>query len=480
MKKESSLVFLLSIVLLLALFTGTALSASATATATLSVANVQAHPGETVVVDISLNGDAAGMQIILNYNPAVLTPEKIEQGPQLPYGWTVISSNDLTKGRIAAVSGSSINETVNGIIARYTYKVNPTAPLGKSSLNVVTAIMADAIASLNVVDFNATVASQGSVTVVSSNEDLSDDATLSELKINDGTITLVPAFNSNQTAYTATVGNSVTGITVTAVANQAAATVVGAGEKSLSVGENEITITVTAENGVTKEYIITVTREGSGSGNQGNQNISGSSSGSGVEDIESIASPLSTLFPFTDVTESDWFYNDVYYMWDNGLMNGTSATLFSPYSALTRGMVVTVLYRMEQEPDIAGLENPFNDVVTEKYYKNAVIWAADKKLVLGYGDGTYRPDRNVTREEFAAILYRYEQYTEKIPLNIVEEKTFADANTISDYAKESVNALVMQGIINGKENNRFDPKSNATRAEFAAMLHRYIVAISDQ
>ena len=160
-------------------------------------------------------------------------------------------------------------------------------------------------------------------------------------------------------------------------------------------------------------------------------------------------------------------------------MNGTSATLFSPGMTLTRGMVVTVLYRIESEPDVAELDNPFPDVAAGQYYSNAVKWAADKKLVLGYEDGTYRPDRNVTREEFAAILYRYEQYTEKIPTDIADERVFADAGSISEYAKEPVNALVMQGIINGKENNRFDPKGNATRAEFAAMLHRYLEAIEE-
>jgi len=169
-------------------------------------------------------------------------------------------------------------------------------------------------------------------------------------------------------------------------------------------------------------------------------------------------------------------------MWDNNLMNGTASTLFSPNSTLTRGMVVTVLYRMEKEPNIDGLDNPFPDVAAGMYYTNAVIWAADNGIVLGYGDGTYQPDRNVAREEIAAILYRYEQYAGKMPPTDpdAEERVFADAGSISNYAKEPVKVLVMQGIINGKPDNKFDPKGNATRAEYAAMLHRYIASISEE
>ena len=90
-------------------------------------------------------------------------------------------------------------------------------------------------------------------------------------------------------------------------------------------------------------------------------------------------------------------------------MNGTSATLFSPNGIVTRGMVVTVLYRMEGEPDVSDLENPFDDVAEGKYFTEAVIWAAENGVVLGYGGGKYGPDDNVTREQLAAILYRYQQ-----------------------------------------------------------------------
>jgi len=199
-----------------------------------------------------------------------------------------------------------------------------------------------------------------------------------------------------------------------------------------------------------------------------------------VEEIEDEGPPLGAAFPFRDVLESNWFYGDVYYMWENELMNGTSATLFSPNDPVRRGMVVTVLYRMEGEPDVSGLDNPFDDVAGGMYYTDAVTWAADKGIVLGYNDSEYGPNDNVTREQLAAILYRYQNFTKKIPPDANEGIVFADERSISEYALKPVGALVAQGIINGKENNMFDPKGNATRAEYAAMLHRYLLAIDTE
>jgi len=185
--------------------------------------------------------------------------------------------------------------------------------------------------------------------------------------------------------------------------------------------------------------------------------------------------PLAAPFPFTDVRQSDWFYNNVYYMWDNKLMNGTSQTLFSPNSPLTRGMVVTVLYRMEGEPNAAGLNMPFPDVAADQWYTDAVKWAAENGIVLGHFNGLFAPNDNVTREQLAAILHRYQKFAEKIPPNTAEARAFTDADSISDYAKEDVNVLVMQEIITGRPDGSFDPRGNATRAEFAAMLNRYLV-----
>jgi hypothetical protein len=295
----------------------------------------------------------------------------------------------------------------------------------------------------------------------------STDATLSSLTVSAGALT--PAFDPNITSYTSSVANGISGVTVTAVANHAGAKVAGAGVVSLSVGENKITVTVTAEDNVTKkEYVITMTRR-----TRSNSSVSGTEG----EEVGDETTPLASLFPFTDVEESDWFYDDVYYMWENELMNGTSDALFSPGRTLTRGMVVTVLYRMEGEPDVSELDNPFPDVAAGQYYTEAVTWAAAEEIVLGYPGGRYGPDEDVTREQLAAIIHRYEGALGKTPENTVEARNFTDKDKISDYAQEGVNALVLQDIIRGRASGAFDPQGTATRAEFAAMLHRFLVAV---
>jgi uncharacterized repeat protein (TIGR02543 family) len=186
--------------------------------------------------------------------------------------------------------------------------------------------------------------------------------------------------------------------------------------------------------------------------------------------------------PFEDVKSSDWFYGDVEYAYTNGLMVGTSANpmRFSPNAALTRGMVVTVLYRIAGSPDVSGLANPFNDVAADRWYTDAVIWAAANKIVSGYGNGKFGPDDNITREQMAVMIINYQKFSGKIPPDIVMDREFSDLNDISDWAKDSVNRLTMQGMISGKPGNLFDPAGEATRAEFAAMLHRFFEAIKDE
>jgi hypothetical protein len=177
---------------------------------------------------------------------------------------------------------------------------------------------------------------------------------------------------------------------------------------------------------------------------------------------------------FTDVAAKNWFYNDVVYAVQNSLYAGTSATTFSPNDPMTRGMLVTVMHRY------AGLivpkaANPFSDVPSGTWYTQAVIWAAENGIVGGIGGGKFAPNDNVTREQFATILYRYaKDYmgiadTGKTPA----ELTFADSAGVSSYAREAVKWCVANGIISGKPGNLFDPKGNATRAEVAAMIHRY-------
>jgi len=178
-------------------------------------------------------------------------------------------------------------------------------------------------------------------------------------------------------------------------------------------------------------------------------------------------------FPFTDVKARNWYYFSVYNMWENDLMNGTSATRFSPNAPLTRSMAVTVLWRMAGSPDVIDPDMPFSDVADDWYY-NAVMWAAEEGIVTGYKNGAFRPGDTIFRQDLALILSRYADLT-GIDLTAVREyAAFEDNDSIGAYAKEAVEALYESGVISGKTGNVFDPKGSATRAEFAAMLSRII------
>jgi uncharacterized repeat protein (TIGR02543 family) len=182
---------------------------------------------------------------------------------------------------------------------------------------------------------------------------------------------------------------------------------------------------------------------------------------------------------FVDITDSDWYYDSVIFAYTHGLMTGTNANpmMFSPNMPMTRGMIVTVLYRMAGSPDVSSLQNPFGDVASDKYYAAAVIWAAANGIVSGYGSNKYGPDDNVTREQLAAILYNYLKYTELRLPKVMDYSIFNDDADCADYAKEAIEVFFEAGIINGKPGNLFDPKGNATRAEFAAMLMRFLEVI---
>jgi len=178
--------------------------------------------------------------------------------------------------------------------------------------------------------------------------------------------------------------------------------------------------------------------------------------------------------PFTDVYENDWYITDVSYVYSNGLLNGTSTNpmLFNPSSQLTRGMVATVLYRMENCPDTEGLENQFNDVPDEEWYTDAVKWAAANGIVTGY-DNLFNPITAINREQLATMLYRYAEINGTVPYIWVVGVTCSDEEDISFWALDGVLFLYKKGIIKGKPGELFDPAGKATRAEFAAIMHRY-------
>lgn len=177
--------------------------------------------------------------------------------------------------------------------------------------------------------------------------------------------------------------------------------------------------------------------------------------------------------PFIDVSEGDWFYENVRYAVTNGLMNGTSATEFSPGMDITRGMLVTVLHRMEGSPETA-LDYTFADVAADEYYAKAVAWADDNGIVLGYSAEEFAPDDVITREQFAAVMQRYAGFKGQATDEADDLARFADAGQISDWARENVSWAVGAGLIVGRDNGALDPQGSATRAEAAAILQRFI------
>ena len=186
--------------------------------------------------------------------------------------------------------------------------------------------------------------------------------------------------------------------------------------------------------------------------------------------------------PFTDISPSDWFYDDVMYVYANGLMNGMTATTFEPLTQLTRAMIVTILFRHAGTPDYTLSADPyplFSDVVEGSWYSDAVLWAQVNGIVQGYGDGLFGPLDYITRQDLAVILMRYAELVGFDLPEVRDYQGFDDGADIAGYAMEAVEALYCAGVINGRDSGVFDPKGNATRAEVAAMLHRFLEMIVD-
>ena len=177
--------------------------------------------------------------------------------------------------------------------------------------------------------------------------------------------------------------------------------------------------------------------------------------------------------PFTDVSEKDWFYNDAMFVYKNGLMLGTSKTLFSPHGTVTRGMMATILWRMEGSLAPKD-ENSFTDVEAGRWYADAITWTTENGIFAGYSKDKFGPDDPITREQLTAIFYRYADYKGyKLTITGNLDK-FEDADKITDYAKMVMQWAVGNGLIKGKSENLLDPQGTATRAEISAMLHRFI------
>lgn len=243
-------------------------------------------------------------------------------------------------------------------------------------------------------------------------------------------------------------------------------------DKSYASAGNKVTITVTPGRNATVQRItvtdedgerlkLTENRDGTYSFTMpsGTANVYVRFSGSGL--------------PFADVPSGSWYYDDVAYVYDTGLMTGLTATAFGPNLSTTRGMIVTILWRMENEP-AAKHGCLFADVRRGSYYEQAIAWASENGIVTGFDASTFAPDRAITREQLAAILFRFAAYRGMDAVTLRENlSSFQDQAAISAYAVSALNWAVGEGLMQGT-GDKLEPTGSATRAQVAAMLRRFI------
>lgn len=186
--------------------------------------------------------------------------------------------------------------------------------------------------------------------------------------------------------------------------------------------------------------------------------------------------PEPSSLPFTDISTEDWYAEAVKFVYDNGLMAGTSDTTFSPNETTTRGMIVTILYRLEGEP--AAVASNFQDVPAGQYYADAVAWASANGIVSGYGDGLFGPNDTITREQMASILYRYAQYKDYDVTASNDLSGFTDVSSVNSYAASAMQWANAEDLITGVSSTKLDPQGSAIRAQVASILMRFIQNIA--
>lgn len=182
-------------------------------------------------------------------------------------------------------------------------------------------------------------------------------------------------------------------------------------------------------------------------------------------------------FPFTDVASNRWSRSAVEYVFKNGLFSGTSSTEFSPETTMSRAMFVSVLYRLEGSPQVTG-SSSFSDIAAGQYYSDAVKWASDNGIVSGYDASTFGPNDPVTREQMAAIFYRYANYKNYDTKTQGDLSGFTDASSVSSYASDAVKWAVGKGIVSGMSDGTLQPQSNASREQTASIMQRFVQNVS--
>ena len=268
-------------------------------------------------------------------------------------------------------------------------------------------------------------------------------------------------------------GGSISAPTTYAVnVNAATNGAVAADKKTASKGTT-VTVTASPSKGYVVDAVKVVDKDGKDvavTGKDGKYVFTMPASAVTVTGSFKAETPAPVALPFTDVKSGNWFYDAVKYAYEQGLMTGTSATTFAPNGTMNRAMIVTVLYRLEKSPAVTGASK-FTDVPAGQWYSDAVAWAAANKIVNGYDETTFGPMNAVTREQMAAILFRYEQYKGLENVTLEENlNRFPDQNKISAYAIPALQWAVGQKIINGNADGTLDPTGTATRAQVAQIF----------
>ena len=393
-----------------------------------------------------------------------------------------------------ANAGNSVyikHEASNGKIYYYTaivgedYKITFTTKNGFSPFTISTTSEAvaevDGIGYATFQDAVDAVENGGTIKALKNIDSTVSGNKTFTVNTNSNTVILTAAsgynLTKNNNVYTVSrqhSGSSSSGTTTTYAVNVNAATngAVAADKKTASKGTT-VTVTASPSKGYVVDAVKVVDKDGKDvavTGKDGKYVFTMPASAVTVTGSFKAETPAPAALPFTDVKSGNWFYDAVKYAYEQGLMTGTSATTFTPNGTMNRAMIVTVLYRLEKSPAVTGASK-FTDVPAGQWYSDAVAWAAANKIVNGYDETTFGPMNAVTREQMAAILFRYEQVKGLENVTLEENlNRFPDQNKISAYAIPALQWAVGQKIINGNADGTLDPTGTATRAQVAQIF----------
>ena len=393
-----------------------------------------------------------------------------------------------------ANAGNSVyikHEASNGKIYYYTaivgedYKITFTTKNGFSPFTISTTSEAvaevDGIGYATFQDAVDAVENGGTIKALKNIDSTVSGNKTFTVNTNSNTVILTAAsgynLTKNNNVYTVSrqhSGSSSSGTTTTSAVNVNAATngAVAADKKTASKGTT-VTVTASPSKGYVVDAVKVVDKDGKDvavTEKDGKYVFTMPASAVTVTGSFKAETPAPVALPFTDVKSGNWFYEAVKYAYAQGLMTGTSATTFAPNGTMNRAMIVTVLYRLEKSPAVTGASK-FTDVPAGQWYSDAVAWAAANKIVNGYDETTFGPMNAVTREQMAAILFRYEQVKGLENVTLEENlNRFPDQNKISAYAIPALQWAVGQKIINGNADGTLDPTGTATRAQVAQIF----------